>query len=117
MEALGQLTGGIAHDFNNILQAVQGGAQLILRYAADPKRVGGIAEMLRDTAARGSAITRRLLTISRRGELQPEAIDPSKLLHDMQQFLTHTLGSGVTVPTHAPPDLPALRRTGNSKRC
>ncbi len=108
VEALGQLTGGIAHDFNNILQAFHGGAGLILRHAADTKRIAGIAEMLRDTADRGSAITRRLLTIARRGELRPEPIDPCALLDDMRQFLSHTLGSGVMIRTQAPPTLPRL---------
>jgi nitrogen-specific signal transduction histidine kinase len=35
MEALGQLAAGIAHDFNNVLQAVEGGAQLVERRAED----------------------------------------------------------------------------------
>ena len=72
LEALGQLAGGIAHDFNNVLQAVLGGTQLIEASSGDPPRVLRLARMVADAAGRGAAITRRLLTFSRRAELRAE---------------------------------------------
>ena len=80
MQALGQLAGGIAHDFNNILQAVQGGAGLIEKRAADPASVRRLALTLVETAGRGAAITGRLLAFARRGDLRAERIDPAGLL-------------------------------------
>ena len=108
MEALGQLAGGIAHDFNNVLQAVQGGAGLIERRPNDPEAVRRLARMVFDSAGRGSAITRRLLAFSRRGDLRAEAVDPVSLLVDLREILTHTLGTGIGVRVDAATSLPPL---------
>ena len=108
MEALGQLAGGIAHDFNNVLQTVQGGAGLIEQRINDPAAVRRLARMVVDAANRGSAITQRLLAFSRRGDLRAEAVDPLLLLTDLQEILSHTLGSGITVRVAPAAGLPPL---------
>jgi PAS domain S-box-containing protein len=108
MEALGQLAGGIAHDFNNVLQAVHGGASLIERRPGEPDSVSRLARLVVEAAGRGSAITRRLLAFSRRGDLRAEAVDPVSLLSDMREILVHTLGTGITVRVETDPALPPL---------
>ena len=91
MEALGQLAGGIAHDFNNVLQAVTGGLTLIQRRADDPEAVRRLSVMASDAAGRGAAVTGRLLTFARRGELQAVAVDPRVLLESLREMLGPTL--------------------------
>ncbi len=108
MEALGQLAGGIAHDFNNVVQAVQGGARLIERRPHDIDRVRSLAAMIAQSAARGAAITRRLLAFSRRGDLRAEPVDPALLLGNMHEILAHTLGAGITIRIETEGSLPAL---------
>jgi CheY-like chemotaxis protein len=108
MEALGQLAGGIAHDFNNVLQAVGGGAGLILRRPDDVEGVRRIARMVVEAAERGSAVTRRLLAFSRRGELRAEPVDPAALLTDLREVLTHTLGAGIGVRVETGTHIPSL---------
>ncbi len=108
MEALGQLAGGIAHDFNNVLQAVIGGLSLIQRRADDPAAVRRLSGLAADAAGRGAAITGRLLTFARRGDLQGVAIAPCALLEGMRQILAPTLGAGIAVSVEAAPDLPSL---------
>ena len=108
IEALGQLAGGIAHDFNNVLQAIQGGADLIERRSADPESIRRLSRIVLDAADRGAAITRRLLTFSRRGELRTEPVDAEGLLRSMGEMLAHTLGTGITVRAEASPSLPPL---------
>ncbi|MBY0339251.1 MAG: response regulator [Acetobacteraceae bacterium] len=108
MEALGQLAGGIAHDFNNVLQAVGGGAALIERKPGDPAHVRRLARMVADAAERGSAITRRLLAFSRRGDLRAEALDPVGLLMGLREVFTHTLGSGIGVRVEATAAVPPI---------
>lgn len=108
MEALGQLAGGIAHDINNVLQAAGGGAALIERRPGDPEAVRRLARMVVEATERGSAVTRRLLAFSRRGDLRAEALDPLALLTDMREILTHTLGAGIGVRVEALPGLPLL---------
>jgi PAS domain S-box-containing protein len=108
MHALGQIAGGIAHDFNNVLQAVSGGATLIERRPQDAERVLRNARMVLDAARRGAAITSRLLTFSRRGDLRAEQVDAATLLTDMAEVLTHTLGGSVVCKVDVPFGLPPL---------
>ncbi len=108
MEALGQLAGGIAHDFNNVLQSVQSGAALLERRADDPDGVRRLSRMVSDAAARGNAITKRLLAFARRGDLKAEPVDAGALLADMKNILSHTLGAGIRVSTEFGADLPRL---------
>lgn len=108
MHALGQIAGGIAHDFNNVLQAVSGGATLIERRPQDAERVLRNARMVLDAARRGAAITSRLLTFSRRGDVRAENVDAATLLTDMAEVLTHTLGGSVVCKVDVSFGLPPL---------
>src|SRR3954453_21431287 len=56
----------------------------------------------------GAPITSRLLAFSRRGDLSAESVDAGKLLHDMAEILTHTLGGSVACAVDVPPGLPPL---------
>lgn len=108
LEALGQLAGGVAHDFNNVLQAIAGGARLIQRRPDDPDAVRRLAGLVVEAADRGASVTRRLLSFARRGALQPGPVDGAALLHDLQEMLARTLGSGITVRAHADAGLPPV---------
>jgi PAS domain S-box-containing protein len=105
MDALGQLAGGIAHDFNNVLMTVQGAATLIKRASGDD-RVHRFAQMIYDASVRGSGITGRLLTFSRKAALDPEKVEAPALLDALQEILSHTLGAGIMVCVEASADLP-----------
>ena len=63
MESLGQLTGGVAHDFNNLLAVFASGLQLLER---NPNPSPRVFEAMRRAVARGTGLTRHLLTFSRR---------------------------------------------------
>jgi signal transduction histidine kinase/CheY-like chemotaxis protein len=73
MEALGQLTGGVAHDFNNLLMVVSGQAQSLLRRTTDQKNIRSLQAIL-TAASRGEALTRQLLTFSRRQTQNPRTV-------------------------------------------
>ena len=108
MEALGQLAGGVAHDFNNVLQAIAGGARLIQRRPDNPDSVRRLAGLVVDAADRGASVTRRLLSFARRGALEPGPVDATGLLNDLQEMLSRTLGTGITVQASAEPGLPPM---------
>ncbi len=108
IQALGQLAGGIAHDLSNVLQAVSSGASLATRDAENPERVRRLARLITEAAQRGAAVTRRLLSFSRRADLRAEPIDPRALLMDLREVLAHTLGGHVHCEVNAPADLPRL---------
>ena len=106
-EALGRLAGGVAHDFNNVLQAVLGGAKSIKRRSPDAG-IQRLAGMVIDAAERGASVTRRLLTLARRGELRTEPVQLSDVLAGLHEVLTHTLGADIEVRIEAPQPLPPI---------
>ncbi|MGE4044044.1 MAG: response regulator [Acetobacteraceae bacterium] len=108
LKALGQLADGVAHDFDNVLQTVTGGLALIQRRTDDPSSVQRFAQMAAEAAGRGAAITGRLLTFARKGQLRAEAIFVTALLADLREILLATLGRQIEVETVCtPPDLVA----------
>ncbi len=107
MEAVGQLAGGVAHDINNVLQAVSGGAALILRRSSDPA-VEHLAGLVADAARRGESVARRLLAFSRRGELRAEALEVGDVLGGLREVLAAALGSTVRVDVDASRKLPCI---------
>ena len=107
MEALGQLAGGIAHDFNNVLQAIEAAVDLLER-RPDPQNLPRYLRMAREATKRGSAISRRLLSFSRRAELDPERVETERMLEDVAGVLRRTLSLDVTVAVDCLPDCPAV---------
>ena len=102
MEVVGQLTGGVAHDFNNLLTVVTGHLDMARRRLA---AVNGDARLHRNIrsamegAQRAATLTHRLLAFSRQSPLQPEVIDPNKLVFGMSELIRRTLGETIAVET------------------
>ena len=69
MEALGLLAAGVSHDFNNLLTALGGCFNRLSRMDL-PEEVVRILGMGSHALKQGEALTRRLLTFSRKQELQ-----------------------------------------------
>ena len=100
MEAVGQLTGGIAHDFNNMLAVVIGGLDMIERRIASGRGdVERYVEAAKDGATRAAALTQRLLAFSRQSPLSPEPVEGNRLIADLTELLTRTLGERIAVET------------------
>lgn len=99
MEAIGQLAGGIAHDFNNMLTAISGYAEL-LAYSFDEEdpRAEDV-DQVRKAAAHAAALTRQLLTFSRKQVLLPQRLDVNDVVRDLEAMLARTIGAGVELKT------------------
>jgi signal transduction histidine kinase len=94
MEAVGSLTSGVAHDFNNLLTIIQGSLQLLARrLPADDTRATRLVDAAQHAAARGAALTARLLAFARQQELTPLPIDPRSLLLSLRPMLIQMLGA------------------------
>jgi len=106
MQALGTLAGGIAHDFNNLLTAILGSLELAGPKIADQPRVKRLIDNATGAAQRGSALTKRLLSFSRAGDLRLRTIDVNDLIEGMSDLFGRSLGGLVTVRTDLAPDLP-----------
>jgi signal transduction histidine kinase len=107
MEALGQLAGSIAHDFNNVLQAIEAAADLIER-RPDAPHLPRYLQMAREATKRGSAISRRLSSLSRRSELEPEPMPLRRSLEDVAEVVRRTAPATLSVQVDCPADLPAV---------
>jgi PAS domain S-box-containing protein len=104
MEALGQLTGGVAHDFNNLLMIVAGHLQSLKRLVADDEKGRRAAEAIELAAKRGAALTRQLLTFSRRQTFHPSLTNLSERIEAFRNMLATSLGASVRLVTDIPPE-------------
>ncbi len=101
MEAVGQLTGGVAHDFNNMLAIIIGSLDLAKRRltGSEDARVGSCIENAMESASTAAQLTSRLLAFSRQQALQPQSLDPNKLVAGMSELLRRTVLEDVRVET------------------
>lgn len=93
IEAVGQLTAGIAHDFNNLLQGIRGGLELMERRVVQGRaeEVMGYLDVAKQAVERASTLTIRLMAFSRQQALQPEPVEPDKLIKGMRGLLQQRL--------------------------
>lgn len=106
MEAVGQLAGGVAHDFNNILTAISGYADFLLNDLPAEGTLRSDAEEIRKAADRGSALTRQLLTLSRKQVVSPEHLDLGMVIVGLEKMLRRVVGEDLVFEVQAPEDLP-----------
>jgi PAS domain S-box-containing protein len=109
MESVGQLAGGIAHDFNNLLTVINGHVGLM---TATEKFTGKAAESLKEIAEAGkraSALTRQLMTFSRKQEIAPQPVDLNSIVNNITKMLGRVLGEDVALEVDFAPDLPLIK--------
>jgi len=92
MEAIGQLAGGVAHDFNNLLTVICGNTAFVLEQmvASDPRRES--LEEVMSAGERAAAMTRSLLTLSRRQRGEPVVVDLRDVVRSMLPLLQRMVG-------------------------
>lgn len=78
MEALGLLAGGVAHDLNNVLSGLVSYPDLLLLDMPPDHRLRRPVETIRSSGLKASAIVQDLLTLARRGVVNPVVIDFNK---------------------------------------
>lgn len=99
MEAVGQLTGGLAHDFNNILAGIGGSLELMKSRLAQG-RIGDTDRYLagaQGAVKRAAGLTQRLLAFSRRQTLDPKPSNINRIITDMHDLVTRSVGPGIDV--------------------
>jgi PAS domain S-box-containing protein len=103
MEALGKLAGGVAHDFNNLLMLISGYTELIVEQSSvEEKR--NLANQILATAKRGAALTKQLLTFSRK---QPEAavsVDLNFIVVNLELMLRRLLSDEIQLEVALAPN-------------
>ena len=99
MEVVGRLAGGIAHDFNNLLTVINGSAELALTDLDIDSPLRTDFERIRDAGARATALTRQLLSFSRKRHTNYEAVNMRTLLNGFHGVLQRMIGEDIALFT------------------
>jgi two-component system cell cycle sensor histidine kinase/response regulator CckA len=105
LDAVGQLAGGVAHDFNNLLTAVKSYSEFLLQDmdTDDPRRADVVEIEL--AANRAAALTRQLLAFGRKQLLEPQVLDLSAVVVDMEKMLRRLIGEDIDIRIVTEPDV------------
>lgn len=104
LEAMGRLTGGVAHDFNNLLAVVSNNTFLLgMKTMGEESKAKALARIERAVAS-GTALTRQLLSFTRRQALQPEVVSLQERLPALGDMLRTAVGSKITCVVSVAPD-------------
>lgn len=109
MEAVGRLAGGIAHDFNNILTAIQMSSSFLLADLPETDERRGDAVEIMKAADRAAALTRQLLTFSRRQALNPRLVLLNDVISGLDGMLRRVVPENIEVGTSLQPQLHGVR--------
>jgi PAS domain S-box-containing protein len=85
MEAIGRLAGGVAHDFNNLLSVIIGFTEFLRSGLRGKPEQAEHVEQIARAAQQAAALTRKLLTFSRRQMPQHQVLDLNAVLHDLEK--------------------------------
>jgi len=98
METVGQMTGGIAHDFNNMLTPIVGYLDVLMRRHSEDEKTMRMLNMALQSADKAKILVSKLLSFSRRQQLESKVVDANSLVSDMREFVSKAIaGSGVEV--------------------
>jgi signal transduction histidine kinase/CheY-like chemotaxis protein len=95
LEAVARLAAGVAHDFNNILTAISGHSELLLRQlpSGDARRRN--AEQIEKCAYMAAALTRQLLTFSRKQAIEPRILNLNDIIQNIERMLCRLIGEDI----------------------
>jgi PAS domain S-box-containing protein len=109
MDALGQLASGIAHDFNNMLTVITAYCGIALSDAEPGSDLHENLTEVESAARKAAALTRQLLTFSRRRTPHLVSIQLNDVVNEMRTMLAPILSSSVTIGTDLASDLGTVR--------
>ena len=95
MESIGRLAGAVAHDFNNLLTVITGYSQMLAEELAPHHALREPAREICDAAERATALTRQLLTFSRRQVTEPKNIALNDLVRNLDKILRRLIGANI----------------------
>jgi len=97
LEAIGLLAGGVAHDFNNLLSVIQGYCSMFEMKNVPPEDQHKYVVEIQLAVERAAALTRQLLTFSRRQPMQMRPIDLNGVVSKIARMLQRILGEDISL--------------------
>lgn len=91
LEAVGRIAGGVAHDINNLLSVILSFASLASSQLSNAAPAQSDLSEIRGAAERATALTRQLLSLSRKGPPSPKPLQLNDLLRRMEKLLRRLL--------------------------
>ena len=109
MESVGRLAGGISHDFNNLLTPILGYAGLLRRNLVPESRELGMVDQIYRAAERAKALTRQLLSFSRKQVLEMKTIDVNEVVRSFFDILRRTIREDIDLRLRLTGDVLGVR--------
>jgi PAS domain S-box-containing protein len=103
VEAVGRLAAGVAHDFNNLLCVILTYASFVLDDVTEQEPFYQEVTEIERAGQRAVALTRQLLSYSRRQPVQPRVVVPGQIITEMEPMLRRLLGEDVDLVLAASP--------------
>src|SRR4029079_18926245 len=95
LHALGRLAGGVAHDFKNLLTVIMAYVGILPDdIPADAPCQESIVQ-IEKASEQAVALTRQLLTFTRRQSIQPEVVNLNEKVISLQKMLRRGLGDSI----------------------
>ena len=109
LESLGRLAAGVAHDFNNLLAVIRGYSSQLLDCTEDTsKSYVGLME-IQKAADKGAALTKQLLTSSRKQSTELQLLDLNSIVADDEAMLRQLMGKKIDLVIKLEPCLGQIR--------
>jgi two-component system, cell cycle sensor histidine kinase and response regulator CckA len=105
LESVGRLAGGVAHDFNNLLTVIDGNLQLALTDGSLSPRLQGFLNEATVAAESAAAVTRQLLTFSRKQVFQPSYVNLNTTVERIRRMLHRLIGENIVLAVSLNQDL------------
>lgn len=108
MEVVGRMASGVAHDFNNLLTIILGSAGSARDQVPEGSEVARDLDAITEAAGRGAAITRQLLSFSRKTPLASRPVDLADAVEALVPMAQRLTGRAITLDTNLTRHLPAV---------
>jgi PAS domain S-box-containing protein len=95
LEAVARLAGGVAHDFNNVLTVILSATRDMIDTVPEGHPVRPAALEVEEAAERAVALTRQLLTFSRRQPAEARVLDLDQVTAGMDKMLRRIIGEDI----------------------
>jgi PAS domain S-box-containing protein len=114
LDSIGRLSAGVAHDFNNLLTVIRGySSQILERTGPTDKAYLGLMEIQKATE-QGSALTRQLLTLSRKPTAELETLDLNGIVNEDERMLRWLMGKNIELKIELAPSAALVRANPGS---